>query len=113
MPFAHWSGCRKPTRGQRGCRAGFDSMPPLTHHSRMKPHKPSFLAELYRKVGEGLGLLDLQDGRADESGLRGLPPDEARRVARELTRTVRSITRKNNLFASREEILRLVKAGRR
>lgn len=75
----------------------------------MRSAKPSFFADLYRKVGEGLGLLDPHDKVAAGG------PDEARKAAaREALRALERYHAKvSKAGVTEEEIRSWIRDGRR
>jgi hypothetical protein len=76
----------------------------------MKPHKPSFLADLYRKVGEGLGFVVNEEADGDETGSRSVEDVKRAMAASE---SLRARAQRLKLGLTDEDIVALCKAGRR
>lgn len=76
----------------------------------MKPYKPSFLADLYRKVGEGLGLIGGVQGDEAETPRRSVEDVKRAMAASE---SLRARARRLKMGLSEEDIVASCRAGRR
>lgn len=75
----------------------------------MKADTMTFIGNLYRRVAAGLGLAESDVGKT----AGGEISEEARQKARMATKAIRAVTERYGLHSTRDEVLELVRSGRR